>query len=418
VKPPPSGDRSSTQLEHTSPHRAMRRQARRVLGLIVVIAGVLGTAAAASARYVDRGPDVPSPGAAGRNSLPLALPSRPALPEGPTVRVPDSIDRTGARDVTTALLRFLGHVPDGAHILFPPRSRYRVEGTLELVDRSRLALDGRGSEFFATTIGSGQRAHWRIVGGSDLTLEGMTVHGPNHAGGTPSAFQDELQWQHGVDLRGVRRAVVDRMTVDNVHGDCVYVGIGPADRWSEDVQIRNLECRRNGRQGVAITAARRVAVVRSRLAEMALMAFDVEPNGAPGGAADVLIQDNSVSGDSRHQFLGIGGDGPVARVKVERNVLTGKALTALVTSPPGQRRTGIAILDNRSDTGYDQTDGAAIEARGVQGLTVEGNMAPLSAPNMALVLLTCTTSTEILGNVYPGGVAEVRQAVSSCRQGP
>lgn len=343
---------------------------------------------------------------------------RPALPESRPVLVPRNVDPTGTRDVTTALLDFLSRVPDGARVLFPPRSRYRVEGTVELVNRSRLVLDGNGSQFFATTVRSGQRAHWRLVGGSDLALRRMTIRGPNSAGGTSQAFHEELQWQHGIDIRGVRRIVVEQVSVNEVYGDCVYVGIGLDERWSEDVQLRDSTCRRNGRQGVAITAGRRVVIEHNRLAQTALMTFDLEPNGAPGGASDVLIRDNSIGSGARQQFLGIGGEGPVTRVRVERNALLGRPLTVVVVTPAGQVRSRIAILQNRSDTAYDAPNGAAITVQGVQALIVEGNLAPLRAPNMALVLLTCTTSAVVVGNTYPGGVTQVRQSRTRCPVAP
>jgi polygalacturonase len=344
-----------------------------------------------------------------------AAPAPPAMPAAPVIRVPGTIDRTGAADVTAALLAFLRRVPDGARVVFPPRSRYRVEGTLELTGRSRLVLDGSGSEFFATIVGDGQRAHWRLVGGSDLTLRQMTIRGPNPDGGTAAAFHDALQWQHGVDLRGVSRALIERVRVSDVYGDCVYLGLGPGQRWSSDIRVSDSQCARNGRQGVALTAARRVVVERNRLAQIALMTFDVEPNGRPGGAADVLISDNVVGTGPRQQFLGIVGRGPVARVQTERNVLRGKALTVLVTSLAGDDRSGIAVLENRSDTAHYDPDGFAMYVEGVRGLWVEGNVAPLSGPNMALVRLACTTSAVIRGNTYPGGTAQARRVRSECR---
>jgi hypothetical protein len=377
---------------------------------------ILGGVVAASAPHWVPGLSVASPPAGGAESISFQATS-PAPPVAAgTTRVPvgNAVDPTGTRDVTADLLDFLRRVPDGARVVFPPRSRYRVEGTLELVNRSRLVLDGNRSEFFATTVGGAQRAHWRFVGGSDLVLERMTVSGANPDGGTRSAFHEELQWQHGVDIRGARRVLVDQVTVTDVYGDCVYLGSGPTQRWSEDVHVRGSQCRRNGRQGMAITAARRVLAEHNQLAEIGLMTFDVEPNGAPDGATDVIVRHNTVGSGPRQQFLGIGGNGPVARIVVEGNVLVGKALTVLVTSRGNQLRTGISILQNRSDTAHDEPDGAAIRIRGVRGLRVEANLAPLSAPNMAFVLLTCTTSAVVVGNAYPGGVAQVRSMRTGC----
>jgi hypothetical protein len=113
-----------------------------------------------------------------------AAPVSPALPATPVVRVPDIIERTGRSDVTATLLGFLHRVLDGFRVVFRPRSRYRVEGTLELTGRSRLVLDSGRSEFFATTVGTPTVPNGRLVGGSDLALRQM-IRGPNPVGGTP-----------------------------------------------------------------------------------------------------------------------------------------------------------------------------------------------------------------------------------------
>jgi hypothetical protein len=394
--------------------RQLRRRPVRMALLGVVL---LGGVVAASARKWDSGASTVSGPGADPMSFAVAPPAAPVTAASTNVLVGNALDPTGTGDVTAGLLAFLRRVPDGARVVFPPHSRYRVDGTIEVVNRSHLVLDGNGSEFFTTIPGNAQRAHWRLVGGSDLTLLNMKITGPNADGGTLRAFHEERQWQHGVDIRGVRRVLLAHVDIANVFGDCIYLGSGPTERWSEDVQVRDSRCRRNGRQGIAITAARRVLVEKNELAQIALMTFDVEPNGSPGGAADVRIRHNTVGSGPRQQFLGIGGSGPVDRVVVELNVLVGKALTVLVTSPPGQVRTGIAILENRSDTAYEEPTGAAMLIEGVRGLRIEDNLAPLSARDMALVQLTCTTSATVSGNTYPGGVAQVRTTDTTCPAG-
>jgi hypothetical protein len=386
----------------------------RTLGAALAAAVVLGAAAAAAApRWWDDRTPAPVAGSAADAFVPAAA-RPPALGRLRTYRVGPTIDPTGSRDVSGALVDFFRTVRDGSRVLFPTGARYRIDGTVEIAGRSRLLVDGTGAQFFATSAGDPNRAHWRLVGGSDLELRGLTIRGANPDGGTPAAYHPDRQWQHGIDVRGAHQVLLDGITVTDVYGDCVYVGSAPTGDWSEDVLVRGATCARSGRQGFAVTAGRRVELTGSSFAGISLMTVDLEPNGPSGGATDVLVARNRVAGKSRQQFVGLGGAGPVSRVRVEPNVLTGKALTMIVVSPHGQRRTGIAVLGNRSDTADDRPYGASLVFQEVRGLRVEDNLAPLSGPGMALVLLTCTSASTVTGNTYPGGVAQVRSAGTEC----
>jgi hypothetical protein len=394
----------------------VRWRGGRALGAALAAAVVLGGAAAAAApRWWDDGErPAPAVAAAKADAFAPAAAAPPVLGHLRTYRVGAGLDPTGRQDVTGALLALFRRIPDGSRVVFPAGSRYRIEGTVELAGRSRLLIDGNGSEFFATAAVDPNRAHWRLLGGSDLELRGIRIRGANPDGGSRAAYHTDLQWQHGVDLRGVRRVLLDGVRVSDVYGDCVYVGSALTGGWSEDVRVQASTCERNGRQGVAVTAGRRVLLQGSSLAQISLMTVDLEPNGPSGGASDVLVTGNRVAGESRQQFVGIGGDGPVSRVRVEGNVLTGKALTVLVVSPKGKPRTGIAVIDNRSDTADDRPNGASLAFQDVRGLRVQGNLAPLGGAGMALVQLTCSSAATIEGNTYPGGVAQVRSSGSRC----
>ena len=65
----------------------------------------------------------------------------------------------------------------------PAGARYRVEGILQLIDKTNLTIDGNGALIFALTDGSGVtppngltnnwprgRAHVEIVGGSGIVI--------------------------------------------------------------------------------------------------------------------------------------------------------------------------------------------------------------------------------------------------------
>jgi Right handed beta helix region len=331
-----------------------------------------------------------------------------------TMRVPTYIDATGRTDVTRQLQDFFSRVPDFYTITFSPYARYRVEGTLELMNRRGLVFQGNSAVIFASSRADGQRAHWRVIRGAQLVFRDLTVAGASKVGGTPYAFVSSLQWQHGFDLRGVTAVEIDDVTITDVYGDCVYVGLGIGTRalWSSGVHLHDSVCRRNGRQGVAITAGQDVTVDHTSFDATGLMTFDIEPNGEDGGADRVSIVNNWVAGGFR-EFFGVVGLGSVSNVVVSHNTLIAKALTVLVATP-GQRRTGIMITGNTSDLAYRQRDGAPMQFEGVDSLTVTGNVQSLVGPNMTLARVEKSCSVNVSRNHAPGGTGEVSLRPYDC----
>src|SRR5215831_8829769 len=140
--------------------------------------------------------------------------------------VPSSIDNTCARDVTQELAQWLGTVPDGTTtapsvVRFPPGC-YRVDGTLELVDRHHLTLSGPGSELRAVQDAprGTARAQLQLNQGSDLQVVGLTVRGTNPDGG---AYDVGLEHDHNIAVMGSTHVRLDNLKLLNPHGDGVQV---------------------------------------------------------------------------------------------------------------------------------------------------------------------------------------------------
>ncbi len=289
---------------------------------------------------------------------------------------------------------------------------YRIDGTLEVTNRNGLDFEGNGATFRAGGTGATGRSHWRLVGGSRFIFRNMTVQGANPAGGT---FDATLQHQHAFDLMGASAVEIDHATATAVYGDCVYVGQGwNTTAWSSDVHVHDSTCIGNGRMGIAVTAGRNVLVENSSFSQIALTAFDVEPNGATFGANNVTFRGNHVSGRLPGGFFTAIGSGPVDYVTVSGNTLTGAGMYMAVLSPPGQRRSHITITGNGANTGYSAPGSDAVDAVGVDVLTVTANYVPLSGPNMALATVSQSCRVNVSGNTFPGGVVEARVAPYPC----
>jgi hypothetical protein len=317
---------------------------------------------------------------------------RPApAPARATVTVPATIDPTGATDVTAALQRFIAAAPRGSTVVLRHSARYRVDGTLQLRDRTGLTLDGNGATLFAAAPGGPYRAAIRLLGGRSWTLRNLTVTGskPPDAG-----FNPELQWQHGIDLRGVRGATLRDVTVRDVWGDGIYVGLSTnGAAWSRDVSIIDSHSAGTGRIGVAVTAGRDVLVRGGTWSEPGLSTFDIEPNGAPGGVRRVTVEHARLGAGSRARALDITGSGPVSDITFRENILIGRPLHVRVDQEQDRPR-DIAVQDNLSSVLFTGPGPAAMVFRNTDGVTVSGNRQPLP-PGSDLHLVAVEGSTRV-----------------------
>jgi hypothetical protein len=141
--------------------------------------------------------------------------------------------------------------------------------------------------------------------------------------------------------------------------------------------------------GVAIVAGSNVLVERVAFDGIAIHVFDIEPNNARGGATNITIRDNSVGTYGTCQCFGgsfFRGTGdlaaPVRNVVVSDNVVTGGSLTTVFAwsiAYSGYPYRDISFLRNRSTV---TARGPVLSFRHVDGLTVTGNVQPLSSGSL------------------------------------
>jgi hypothetical protein len=332
-----------------------------------------------------------------------------------TYRVPSAIAADCSVDVTQELVSWIASVPDNSTLVFPAGACYRVDGTLLVRNRSGLTFEGNGATFKAFTTGGSNRAHWQIVDGGGITFRDVTVHGPR----TDSGFVYDLQWQHAFDVRGAASVKLERVTASWLYGDCFYLGQGWDSRkaWATGVRIADSSCSRNGRMGVAVTAAQDVVVQSSVFDRIGLSVFDVEPNGSGWGARNVTFAANRV-GVVRDYVFVVTGAGPVDGVSFNGNTVVGNRMKVGAFAWNGERRSNISVTQNTSDTGYYEKNGAAMRFIAIDGVVVTGNHVPLSSPDTVLASVSDSCGADVSGNTYPGGVAEARIAAKICALAP
>jgi hypothetical protein len=314
------------------------------------------------------------------------------------------IDATGVTDVTADVQALLDRTPDGGVVQLEREGDYRVEGTLVLEERHDLRIEGNGARIFATSTADRTRSHLKIVGGSDLVVHDLEIHGANpHAGLGDQAHVADLEAQHGIALEGVIDVELDRVYIHDTYGDNVYVSRHEGDRrWSERVWIHDSTFARTGRQGIAVVAARDVVIERNWITHMRRAAIDLEPTTQSWGADNIHILENLI-GPGRLLFVAAAGAGPVNWVVIARNTLQGRDLGVWVVPPEGNRRQRFWVVDNTSDT---PSSVPTLRFTRSDGVIVHNNRQPIGGRGKAFVKAVDSCDVAITGNnIAPGKVA-------------
>lgn len=341
----------------------------------------------------------------------LAIPAAGAGLQNRTQRVPGSIDATGGGDVTDALRDFFASVPNGSTIEFPQGAKYRVDGTIGLVNRRNLTFLGHGATILATTEGDRTRSQWRLVGGSGIVFRNLVVRGANPNGGVEeNAYVADLEAQHGFEILGATGVELDRVTVTDVYGDFVYMGLDRNGDWASRIWVHDSTFARNGRQGIAVTAGRDIVIERNTLSDTRRATFDLEPNSSKGGVERTFILDNEI-GSGRLLFIASHGNGPVDDVTVSGNRLTGHALTIDVKAPPSARRHRFWVLDNSSSKGNGPTP---ILFDNVDDVVVHNNIQPVTRVDEAGVGLRDVCGATVTDNDFGAGIAQAHVGGTEC----
>jgi chitodextrinase len=319
--------------------------------------------------------------AAGNRSTRASLVAATSACPTSGLSVPTSVAADCSRDVTAELQSWINSVPNGATLTFGAGACYRVEGVLLVQGRSGLTFEGKGSTLRATTIGDGHRSTFRFKDGGGHTVRAFTIEGGYTAQGI---HKTDVQWSHGVELLGTQGALIENLTVRNVAGDCVYLGLGAAR--TRDATVRDVTCTGTGRNGVSFVAADRSRVERGTYTGIGLIAFDVEPNDIAGFGVDGATVDGATVGS---YYLDVGmviGTAPISNVTFANIVVTAaKGARFRVLTPTTLRRTTIAFTGN---TAKSTLAGDAIYVERTDGLTVTGNAIPTTG-----VLLRCAGVT-------------------------
>lgn len=306
---------------------------------------------------------------------PAPTPTPKPAPAG--IAVPSTIDSTGATDVSAALISFVGSVPDGSTIVFKAGGVYRLNAALKFAHRHNLTFEGNGATLKAgggTTEASSLFWLGSYLGGNTgIVIRNFTLIGNSS---TPGVYQGGREGAHGVLVDDGSAIDVSNITVRGVWGDCFYVG-----GWADTVSFHDSTCESNGRNGVTITSGSNVTIQRVAFNKSGYTTFDIEPNVSTEGARTVRFLDN-IAGTWTNSFVSAEGaaGSVVDGVTISRNTVTGASLlTAIQLST---RRKNIVFTSN---TGRVAAWGPVLRFAYIDGLTVTGNVQPLTSGSLASI---------------------------------
>jgi len=326
------------------------------------------------------------------------------------VQIPASIASDCSTDVTSALISWMNSVPDNSTLQFGSGKCYRVEGTIDLSNRSGLVFDGNNSTFKSLnpmTSGNSaddQRAMWRIWGSTSITIQDMTLIGAYIHGGT---HDPTLQHAHAIDLRGTT-AEISNIQMSQLAGDCVYYGLGSNNTTRSSGSFHDSTCSSIGRNAVSLVAADNVTVQRVTTGTIGYEAFDVEPNAGPGFGDCHDTFDSNIIGTSALHAYSVVETAPICNQSFTNNHITSPAGLKISIGDPlnkGFHPNGILISGNHADNPATPTP---INADNVDNLTITNNTIPMTAAGY-MTAVTNSCKVVVSGNSYPGGGDELYQ---------
>ncbi len=269
--------------------------------------------------------------------------------------------------------------PDNSTISLLPKGCYRIDGTITLMNRSHLTLEGNDATLKALTTGDRTRRQVLVSGGTDITVKDLTVQGANPgAGAVRGAYHSALEAQHAFAISGATNVLLDRVQASDLYGDFVYIGRGGPDHQpSQNVTVSNSKFARSGRQGISITDARNVTIESNVIEGAARSLFDIEPNTKDDVVRSIRIVDNVTGAATNFWLADKGSAADVGDIEISNNLMTaGTGGLLFVFARQGAYRGPFSIVGNRfiaQDHVHDEGSSGAFFFAHAANVTIENN---------------------------------------------
>lgn len=328
-----------------------------------------------------------------------------------------TLDTTGATDSTAFIQAIIDGTPDLSTLTFPAGATIRVDGTLQVVNRSSLTFEGSGCtlETSDPSTSGVERHFWLVQNSANIKFRNFVMRGANpNAGIGDAAYDPTREHQHGWAIYGSAGVEIDTCTCTDIYGDFVYLAsltTGPGTA-SSFCHVHDCTFRRNGRMGISFLGASVVLIQNNTITDVRMCPVDFEPSTAQGEAHYVTVDSNTF-GSWRSGFPFMAGTGGTPGVAMSDIAITNNQLIDPTLSPlhivfgrTDVRRRKVTVTGNTSATTLTSSTTYAMDFIDVDGVTVVANRQPLDT-NMWLVNEVGCTDVLVFWNAIPGGVGEL-----------
>ena len=315
---------------------------------------------------------------------PLRATSFPLLPAGGCIPVPDRVPSDGSVSVTRELRTVIDTVPNGRCLSFPAGANYRSNGELVIDRKENFTLQGNGARLFTDVPGQistdgadrSERQHLLIAGGSNITVEDLTIDGPN----TGNRFVLTYEIEIGVRVSGVQGATLRNLRIKQVYGDFVQIGDWGAGSGnpqpSRNVLVTGGDFDRAGRGGVDLSnSSEHVVIDGNSFNKMRLSGIGMEI--LPGKHVSDLTVSNNTWSNLNLFWVGSHARGPATNIAFIGNQLIGETMQvkALTNEASGVRNANWTFDSNVSDSPVHGAE-KIFYLNNLDGITVTGNTQP------------------------------------------
>lgn len=309
-----------------------------------------------------------------------------------TFVIPGSIDPTGATDVSALINAWVASKPDGSILDFNGGTFKLSEG-IQMAFRHHLVLWGHGATLIVAAGSSAANQLSSLIilghtyGGSwSLGSTNIAIHDFHLIGndGSPGTFTSGQEAQANLEMTGVTNLEIYNVTGEAAPGDFIFFE-DVTNVWVHDVHGITA-----GRNGVSVISGTNILVERSAFDTCGYVTFDVEPNTSSQASVNVTFQDCTAItfGNLFFAAEGTHTGALIHAITVQRCHITGKALLTLVDNGGAARMTNFVFKDNVSPISH---SGPVVTFRHIDGLTISGNVQPLSSGSFASISPDCTS---------------------------
>lgn len=321
--------------------------------------------------------------------VPTATPT-PSPTAAAGIPVPASIDATGHSDVAVSLAAFINGLAPNTTVQFKAGAIYAVASAVKIGGRTNLDLEGNGATIKSIAPASGfnenfSEFYFQTFPGTNtgISIRGFKLIGsdPN-----PGTFVGGKEGQMGILVDGGNGFDISGNTFSANWGDGVEVNSN-----ATNVRVHGNTITSTGRNAISVIWGNHVEFDHNVITAVGYLPFDVEPNTASEPCSFINLHDNAAGtwGDAFFALDGSHTGAAIHDVSVVNNTETGKSLLAIVNNGGTGRNQNIVFTGNTSNV---SASGPVLQFAHVDGLTVTGNVQPLSGG----ALLSITDSTNVV----------------------